>query len=137
MTIEATRKFYQDLGHKASCERPRPRCRNTTNHATGRKRREEIMQMIESYVSNNGFPPSIREIGEEVGLQSVSTVHAHLKILEQEGKLRRVQGQVRAIELLTPVPSEVDRLRDLLRRAAERIAQLEGMLEVRSEAQAT
>ena len=88
--------------------------------------------MIESYVSNNGFPPSIREIGEEVGLQSVSTVHAHLKILEQEGKLRRVQGQVRAIELLTPVPSEVDRLRDLLRRAAERIAQLEGMLEANS-----
>lgn len=48
-------------------------------------KREEILQAIIGYIQNHGYPPSVREIGEMVGLKSTSTVHAHLTRMFEEG----------------------------------------------------
>ena len=48
-------------------------------------RQQEIWQFLVTYVDDHGYPPTVREIGEEVGLASPSTVHAHLANLERVG----------------------------------------------------
>ena len=64
--------------------------------------REEIVVFIVGYIEGRGFPPSVREIGEAVGLASPSTVHLHLRQLEADGRLSRVPGLPRAIRVLVP-----------------------------------
>ena len=64
---------------------------------TGKRR--EILEFIESQLRDRGFPPSVREIGEAVGLTSSSTVHAHLATLQRQGYLRRDPTKPRAIEV--------------------------------------
>jgi repressor LexA len=64
------------------------------------KRQKEIFDFIRRYASKYGYPPTVREIGKAVGLQSSSTVHAHLANLEKVGLLRRDPTKPRAIELL-------------------------------------
>ncbi|MCJ7780001.1 MAG: hypothetical protein MUQ27_04180, partial [Acidimicrobiia bacterium] len=46
-------------------------------------RRRQILDLISETVQNRGYPPSVREIGESVGLSSPSTVHSHLSELER------------------------------------------------------
>jgi repressor LexA len=62
---------------------------------TGKRR--QILEFIAEQVRSRGYPPSVREIGEAVGLASSSTVHAHLQVLEREGYLRRDPTKPRAI----------------------------------------
>jgi repressor LexA len=62
-------------------------------------RQQEIWQFLVVYVEGHGYPPTVREIGEEVGLASPSTVHAHLANLERVGLIRRDPTKPRAIEL--------------------------------------
>jgi repressor LexA len=62
-------------------------------------KRQEILEFIESQLRDRGFPPSVREIGEAVGLTSSSTVHAHLATLQRQGYLRRDPTKPRAIEV--------------------------------------
>ena len=64
---------------------------------TGRQR--EIWSFLVEYVDGHGYPPTVREIGEAVGLASPSTVHAHLANLERAGLLRRDPTKPRALEL--------------------------------------
>ena len=64
------------------------------------KRQKEIFDFIGKYAAKYGYPPTVREIGEAVGLHSSSTVHAHLANLEKIGLLRRDPTKPRAIELL-------------------------------------
>jgi repressor LexA len=64
------------------------------------KRQQEIMEFIKKEVRDKGYPPSVREIGEAVGLASSSTVHGHLARLEQKGLIRRDPTKPRAIEVL-------------------------------------
>jgi len=64
------------------------------------RRQQQILEYIRESVLSRGFPPSIREIGEAVGLSSSSTVHSHLKSLETKGFLRRNPSKPRSIELL-------------------------------------
>jgi repressor LexA len=64
---------------------------------TGRQR--EIWDFLVDYVDRHGYPPTVREIGEAVGLASPSTVHAHLANLERAGLLRRDPTKPRALEL--------------------------------------
>ena len=59
----------------------------------------EIYQFILQYTREHGYPPSVREIGEAVGLKSPSTVHFHLKKLEAEGYILKADGKTRAITL--------------------------------------
>lgn len=63
-------------------------------------RQQAILQYIEDKIRNDGYPPSVREIGEAVGLKSSSTVHAHLLKLEEMGYLKRDPAKGRAV---TPI----------------------------------
>jgi repressor LexA len=71
---------------------------------TGRQR--EIWSFLVDYVDRHGYPPTVREIGEAVGLASPSTVHAHLANLERAGLLRRDPTKPRALELVGRVKAE-------------------------------
>ena len=62
-------------------------------------RQQEIWDFLVDYVDGHGYPPTVREIGEAVGLASPSTVHAHLANLERAGLLRRDPTKPRALEL--------------------------------------
>jgi repressor LexA len=73
-------------------------------------RQQEIWTFLVEYVDLHGYPPTVREIGEEVGLASPSTVHAHLANLERAGLLKRDPTKPRALELIgreKPVESNV------------------------------
>jgi repressor LexA len=63
-------------------------------------RQQEIWDFLVDYVDRHGYPPTVREIGEKVGLASPSTVHAHLANLERAGYLRRDPTKPRALELI-------------------------------------
>jgi repressor LexA len=76
-------------------------------------RQQEIWNYLVEYVDAHGYPPTVREIGERVGLASPSTVHAHLANLERAGLLRRDPTKPRALELIgrersEPAPAERD-----------------------------
>ena len=64
------------------------------------KRQEDILEFIKEEVRTKGYPPSVREFGEAVGLASSSTVHGHLNRLESKGLIRRDPTKPRAIEIL-------------------------------------
>ncbi|MBI1630342.1 transcriptional repressor LexA [Bacillus safensis] len=64
------------------------------------KRQLDILKFIKDEVKSKGYPPSVREIGEAVGLASSSTVHGHLARLETKGLIRRDPTKPRAIEVL-------------------------------------
>lgn len=59
-----------------------------------------IMKVIKKNIQDKGYPPSVREIGQAVGLSSSSTVHGYLKRLEGKGYLRRDAAKPRAMEVL-------------------------------------
>jgi repressor LexA len=69
----------------------------TSAPLSGKKR--QILEYIESSLRDRGYPPSVREIGEAVGLTSSSTVHAHLASLQSLGYLRRDPTKPRAMEV--------------------------------------
>jgi repressor LexA len=62
-------------------------------------RQQQIWDFVVRYVDDHGYPPTVREIGEAVGLASPSTVHAHLANLERAGLLRRDPTKPRALAL--------------------------------------
>lgn len=69
------------------------------------QRQTEILAFIERTVGERGYPPSVREIGEAVGLASPSTVHSHLHTLQRLGYLRRDPTKPRAIEVTADTAS--------------------------------
>jgi repressor LexA len=64
------------------------------------KKQKEILEYIKSQIVNRGYPPSVRDICEAVGLRSTSSVHAHLETLEKNGYIRRDPTKPRAIEIM-------------------------------------
>jgi repressor LexA len=62
-------------------------------------RQRQVLEFIDSEVRQRGYPPSVREIGDAVGLSSPSTVHAHLAALQDKGYLHRDPSKPRAIEV--------------------------------------
>jgi repressor LexA len=62
-------------------------------------RQRQVLEFIDAEVRSRGYPPSVREIGEAVGLSSSSTVHAHLAALQDKGFLTRDPTKPRAIEV--------------------------------------
>ncbi|HET9214984.1 MAG TPA: transcriptional repressor LexA [Gaiellaceae bacterium] len=63
------------------------------------QRQRDVYEFVVEFVDSHGYPPTVREIGEQVGLASPSTVHAHLANLERAGYLRRDPTKPRALEL--------------------------------------
>lgn len=69
----------------------------------------EVLEFIKSELFKKGYPPSVREICEAVGLKSTSTVHGHLERLERKGLIRRDPTKPRAIEVLDCSPLSIAR----------------------------
>jgi repressor LexA len=65
-------------------------------------RQEQVLRLIRDTVESRGYPPSVREIGDQLGLSSPSTVHSHLSALVKAGYLRRDPTKPRAIEVVDP-----------------------------------
>ncbi len=63
------------------------------------QRQRAILEMVHGHVDEHGYPPSVREIGDAVGLRSPSSVHGQLEALERKGYLRRDPTKPRALEL--------------------------------------
>lgn len=80
-------------------------------------RQQQVLDFIRSTVAERGYPPSVREIGEAVGLSSPSTVHSHLSALVEAGAIRRDPTKPRAIEVLdhdeVATPALPDDLREV------------------------
>ena len=74
------------------------------------KMQQKIYDYIVSCIRDQGYPPSVREIGEAVGLKSPSTVHFHLKHLEEAGVIEKGAGKGRAIALTEPAAAEEDKV---------------------------
>ena len=76
------------------------------------RRQQEIYNFILAFTNEHGYPPSVREIGTAVGLKSPSTVHFHMKGLEESGLIVKAEGKTRAISLpgapLSAVEEESD-----------------------------
>jgi repressor LexA len=66
-------------------------------------RQEEILDIIRHYVRTKGFSPSIREIADNLGVSSISTVHCHLLNLEKKGFIRKDPSRRRSLELVGDV----------------------------------
>jgi repressor LexA len=75
------------------------RSRTSAPPAELTERQRQVLEFIDGEVARRGYPPSVREIGEAVGLSSPSTVHAHLAALQDKGYLRRDPTKPRAIEI--------------------------------------
>lgn len=86
-------------------------------------RQQQILDYILRTVSDRGYPPAVREIGEAVGLSSPSTVHSHLSALVKGGYIRRDPSKPRAIEILDRGDTELG-----LRRAPVRDVPLVGRI---------
>jgi len=65
-------------------------------------RQQRVLRVIKESIERRGFPPSMREIGDQVGLTSSSSVSHQLKVLEEKGFLRRDPNRPRAIEVFLP-----------------------------------
>ena len=63
-------------------------------------RQQEILAYVNTHVDEHGYPPTVREIGQAVGLTSPSTVHAHLEKLAKAGLIRRDATKPRALEVI-------------------------------------
>lgn len=74
---------------------------NTSKRTRG-DTQQRILAFIEQEIAQKGYPPSVREIGDAVGLKSTSTVHGHLRRLEARGLLRRDAMKPRAMEVCAP-----------------------------------
>ena len=73
-------------------------------------KQQQIYEFIISFQSEHGYPPSVREIGEHVGLKSPSTVHFHLKGLESAGLITKAEGKTRAITVVGGVQPVMEEL---------------------------
>jgi repressor LexA len=71
------------------------------------ERQREALQFIAEMVGQRGYPPSVREIGEALGLNSSSTVHSHLQALQRKGYLKIDPTKPRAIELMFDAETEL------------------------------
>ena len=69
-------------------------------------KQQRIYDFIQDFTARHGYPPSVREIGAAVGLKSPSTVHFHLKGLEDAGMIIKAEGKTRAITLAAPAPAQ-------------------------------
>ncbi|CAB4712521.1 MAG: LexA repressor [Actinobacteria bacterium] len=63
-------------------------------------RQRQVLEFIDTEVRTRGYPPSVREIGDAIGLSSSSTVHAHLAALQDKGFIKRDPAKPRAMELV-------------------------------------
>jgi repressor LexA len=88
----------------AALERPRSASGSTRRRTSLSEKQTAILEMIQRSVATRGYPPSMREIGDAVGLSSLSSVTHQLTQLELSGYLRRDPNRPRALEVLIELP---------------------------------
>ena len=64
------------------------------------EKQSNVYDYICDYLKLHGFPPTVREIASMAGLSSTSSAHSYLRILEEKGYIRRIEGSPRAIEIV-------------------------------------
>ena len=62
----------------------------------------EVLDSLKKYLAVHGYPPTVRELGEALGLSSPATTHFHLSKLESKGYITKGKGKNRTLELLVP-----------------------------------
>lgn len=65
-------------------------------------RQKSILQIVKQLIAKNGYPPTVREIGEKANLHSPATIHFHLTKLEEKGYIKKGNSKNRTIEILVP-----------------------------------
>ncbi|MDQ0801741.1 repressor LexA [Arthrobacter sp. SLBN-112] len=95
------RKALANMAAAAAGGRTAPQPKKTSKGLTPRQKK--ILETIQRSVNDNGYPPSMREIGDTVGLASLSSVTHQLSQLEKLGYLRRDPKRPRAMEVLMPL----------------------------------
>ena len=75
-------------------------------HHTSAEWQQTIFSYIKEFLARKGYPPSVREIGDAVGLKSSSTVHGYLAKMEESGLIKRDPAKPRAIDILEDKPWE-------------------------------
>jgi repressor LexA len=75
-------------------------------------RQKKVLEVIRDAVERRGYPPSVREIGEAVGLTSTSSVHHQLAVLQKKGFLRRDPNRPRAVEVRAPMTADEELARN-------------------------
>jgi repressor LexA len=84
------------------------------------KRQEQILDFLRSFAQTHGYPPSVREIGDAIGLSSSSTVHSHLQALINKGYIKRDASQARALLVMdengepAPMARQVQEIRNVV-----------------------
>ena len=66
------------------------------------KRQADILDALKKSIAKKGYPPTVRELGEEVHLSSPATIHFHLEKLAEKGYIKKSEKRNRTIELLVP-----------------------------------
>ncbi len=66
------------------------------------KRQADILDALKKSIAKKGYPPTVRELGEEVHLSSPATIHFHLEKLAEKGYIKKLEKRNRTIELLVP-----------------------------------
>lgn len=74
------------------------------------RRQREVLDVVREFITERGYSPSLEEIGAELGLSSVATVHKHVSLLVEKGFVQRTWNQNRSIELAESDPPDVVRL---------------------------
>jgi repressor LexA len=74
------------------------------------RRQKQVLDVIRDFIDERGYSPSLEEIGANLGLSSVATVHKHVSLLVEKGFVHRTWNQNRSIELVEPESPEVVRL---------------------------
>ncbi len=77
---------------------------------------KNVLAFVEDFSENNGFPPTLREIGQAIGLTNVNAVRGHLAALERKGFLVRVPDKARSIQVVRS-PSAISRAKRTLHKA--------------------
>lgn len=70
------------------------------------KRQREILEFINKFIIKNGYSPTLSEIGGALGMSSPATVHEHIKALQKKGVIRKLDGQVRGLEVVQMAEGE-------------------------------
>src|SRR5579871_6375305 len=65
-------------------------------------RQKQVMNLIQEFIVQRGYPPTLREIGERMGIRSTNGVNDHLKALEKKGYLQRQDLKSRALRVIDP-----------------------------------
>ncbi|GAA4552410.1 transcriptional repressor LexA [Pseudonocardia xishanensis] len=90
-------------------------------------RQRKVLEVIRDWVERFGYPPSVREIGDAVGLTSTSSVHHQLRTLERKGYLRRDPNRTRAVDVRSP-EEEAPEQGDVVERPAPAFVPLLGSI---------